>query len=597
MARSLPVTPVPLPALLAPRKPAAAANHSDRFLSHLRRARESRDALIEQSLVERRARSSRVDEIPSTKSDNSPAPAQEPATDSHVAAPLPGDTLYEPRRDGQQTHEPATDFSPPIALPPADQEAPGVESPDGANRPVPFAAPQPLFIQPVMIDAQPRSHAPDAHDAAEFPRSIPTADTDRATTPQSTQSPAQSDARSVEAPATPPLATLSRTDHAWPKIDLQRISDVPRVAAGTDLSNTRLPPPEDASRSTPKPSTTRPAPETRQYDHATQTPPPSPSGRPSIDPSTPPRADMASSGAAAQDLARDPRLATQTLASDATPHDAQRNSSTSHTSSDHTAVNAAAAQFGTRIAAATTSGSSAASPDGRRDTNQSTATPGESANPVATSARGVATTAQATARHEAADTASLRGAAPADSSFARRLDAAAIDRPVSLDRLTDVLGANIAQRRWNVRLQLDPPELGRLHLDVAMRHDALHLRVAVASDEVRRLVESRMSQLVDALRQHDLRVAQTDVVVRTDADNRPDAQPDRRDDRASGQPQDDAGRSWRDPNRTPHESPRDRQSVPDSDADARNADALTPARAERRIAAYWNEFGALNLVA
>lgn len=202
-----------------------------------------------------------------------------------------------------------------------------------------------------------------------------------------------------------------------------------------------------------------------------------------------------------------------------------------------------------------------------------------------------------TARHDTADSTSSRGAAQVDPSFAQRLETASNDRPVALDRLTDVLGASIAQRRWNVRLQLDPPELGRLHLDVAMRQDALHVRVAVASDEVRRLVESRMSQLVDALRQHDLRIAQTDVVVRNDADNRHDAQPERRDDRAFGQPQGDLDRAWRDPERSAHQSAGEHRLVPGGGDEAVGPDVLAAAGAERPTPAWWNEYGALDLVA
>jgi hypothetical protein len=47
-----------------------------------------------------------------------------------------------------------------------------------------------------------------------------------------------------------------------------------------------------------------------------------------------------------------------------------------------------------------------------------------------------------------------------------------------------------------------------------MNHDALHLRVQVGSEQVRRALESRMPELIDALRDHDLRVAQADVTLR-----------------------------------------------------------------------------------
>ncbi|MCZ6697343.1 MAG: flagellar hook-length control protein FliK [Planctomycetota bacterium] len=74
-------------------------------------------------------------------------------------------------------------------------------------------------------------------------------------------------------------------------------------------------------------------------------------------------------------------------------------------------------------------------------------------------------------------------------------------------------------------LQLNPPELGRLTIQVRMQQQAMELHVQVDRADVGRLIESRMGELRDALSVHGIRVERTDVVVRSDASS--DANPQR----------------------------------------------------------------------
>jgi len=89
--------------------------------------------------------------------------------------------------------------------------------------------------------------------------------------------------------------------------------------------------------------------------------------------------------------------------------------------------------------------------------------------------------------------------------------------PVTIDRLGPVIRGHIDEGRWQMRIQLDPPELGRVHLDVAMNDDKLAVRLQVATEQVRRLVDAHLPDLVRSLGERDVQVAPPEVVVRSPA--------------------------------------------------------------------------------
>jgi len=78
---------------------------------------------------------------------------------------------------------------------------------------------------------------------------------------------------------------------------------------------------------------------------------------------------------------------------------------------------------------------------------------------------------------------------------------------------------------WHTTLQLDPPSLGRMTLEIRMHQEAMTLRVSAEAASVGRLVESRMDELRDALAVHGIRVDRAEVVVRSDAAAGQDANP------------------------------------------------------------------------
>ncbi len=93
--------------------------------------------------------------------------------------------------------------------------------------------------------------------------------------------------------------------------------------------------------------------------------------------------------------------------------------------------------------------------------------------------------------------------------------------PVPADDVIDaaarVLTASGTSGRQQVTLQLDPPELGHLRLEIRMQQQAMTLRVDAESHSVARLIESRLSELRDALAGHGIKIERSDVVVRAPA--------------------------------------------------------------------------------
>ncbi len=83
-----------------------------------------------------------------------------------------------------------------------------------------------------------------------------------------------------------------------------------------------------------------------------------------------------------------------------------------------------------------------------------------------------------------------------------------------IDAAARVLSASGAGGRFNVTMQLEPPDLGMLRVQVRMSQQGMTLNVNTQSAAVARLVESRLSELRDALATHGIRIDRADVVVK-----------------------------------------------------------------------------------
>ncbi|MFO7956033.1 MAG: flagellar hook-length control protein FliK [Candidatus Brocadiia bacterium] len=65
--------------------------------------------------------------------------------------------------------------------------------------------------------------------------------------------------------------------------------------------------------------------------------------------------------------------------------------------------------------------------------------------------------------------------------------------------------------RTELRLQLNPPELGRMRLEVEMREGTLEVRIRVEDAQVREVIRSEMQNLDRTLKEMDVNVSRFDV--------------------------------------------------------------------------------------
>lgn len=89
------------------------------------------------------------------------------------------------------------------------------------------------------------------------------------------------------------------------------------------------------------------------------------------------------------------------------------------------------------------------------------------------------------------------------------------DNSDQMAKAVQVMQANKADGRFNVTMRLDPPELGQMKLNIQMRDSNMTLQVDAQSRDVAKLVESRMSELKDALALHGINVDRAEVVVKS----------------------------------------------------------------------------------
>jgi flagellar hook-length control protein FliK len=91
------------------------------------------------------------------------------------------------------------------------------------------------------------------------------------------------------------------------------------------------------------------------------------------------------------------------------------------------------------------------------------------------------------------------------------------DGPNAMAAAARVLSASNTGGRFNVVMQIHPPELGQVKLNIQMHQQSMVLHIEVQSRAVAKLVESRLGELRDSLAVHGVRIDRTDVVVRTPA--------------------------------------------------------------------------------
>jgi flagellar hook-length control protein FliK len=108
--------------------------------------------------------------------------------------------------------------------------------------------------------------------------------------------------------------------------------------------------------------------------------------------------------------------------------------------------------------------------------------------------------------------------------FGGQVLASGVEGPDQIAAAARVLRASSGSGRFQVKMQLHPPELGQLKLHIQMQQQTLTLSVEVQTQAVAKLIESRLSELHEALATHGIRVDRTDVVTRSSAPADPQTQ-------------------------------------------------------------------------
>lgn len=80
-----------------------------------------------------------------------------------------------------------------------------------------------------------------------------------------------------------------------------------------------------------------------------------------------------------------------------------------------------------------------------------------------------------------------------------------------VQRVVQVLRAQTHSGGGEIRLRLEPPDLGSLRIDMRMHGDVLTLRVQATTDAARQIIESRAAELQHALAQHGISVDRISV--------------------------------------------------------------------------------------
>lgn len=93
----------------------------------------------------------------------------------------------------------------------------------------------------------------------------------------------------------------------------------------------------------------------------------------------------------------------------------------------------------------------------------------------------------------------------------------------AVQELASVVRSNLGARHSTMMLQLDPPELGRVRIDVRMHDQVLTLRFEAHTQAGHDALASRLGDLRGALEQHGIQVQQVDVELRPPSAPAPEA--------------------------------------------------------------------------
>lgn len=89
------------------------------------------------------------------------------------------------------------------------------------------------------------------------------------------------------------------------------------------------------------------------------------------------------------------------------------------------------------------------------------------------------------------------------------------ETPESMNKILQIIRANVGRRQSQMTVQLDPPELGKMKLDVRLVDNTLRLFVITETDGARHILLDRMETLRSSLEQSGITMAKFEVVTKS----------------------------------------------------------------------------------
>ncbi len=107
------------------------------------------------------------------------------------------------------------------------------------------------------------------------------------------------------------------------------------------------------------------------------------------------------------------------------------------------------------------------------------------------------------------------GARAAAQPFDLRAELSAQERTAAVEQIVEAARAQVGARRSQVTLQLEPPELGRLRIEVQVRDSAIGIQVRAETRVAHELLQSRMGELRRALESQGMTLDRAQVELRS----------------------------------------------------------------------------------
>ncbi len=114
-------------------------------------------------------------------------------------------------------------------------------------------------------------------------------------------------------------------------------------------------------------------------------------------------------------------------------------------------------------------------------------------------------------KDEAAAKSAGASAKPTTFELPRGID---ITKSQAMRELAEVVRSRIDSRGSTILMRLDPPELGRVQIDLTMERDVLTLRIEAQSQAGHDVLKARLAELRHALEQHGITINRVDVELR-----------------------------------------------------------------------------------